>query len=153
ALAIASGAEIAAHPSYPDRDGFGRRAMVLPIKRLRASIAEQCATLREVAGMEGASVRLVKAHGALYHEASVHDAIARAVVGAAFDALGNAAIVGKASSRLHEEAARARLPFVREGFADRGYDARGALLPRGAPGALLLDPAAAAIQAIALVRR
>src|SRR5438105_4158491 len=88
ARARASGAIVAAHPSYPDRDGFGRRTMTMAVEKLRAAVAEQCARLRACAKEEGVVVRAMKAHGALYHDASKDEALARAIVGAALDALG-----------------------------------------------------------------
>ena len=39
-----------------------------------------------------------------------------------------------------------------EGFADRGYDDGGALLPRGAPGAVLTEPGDAVAQALDLAQ-
>ena len=38
------------------------------------------------------------------------------------------------------------MPFVPEGFADRGYRPDGSLIPRDQPGAFVSDPAAAAEQ-------
>jgi len=163
ALAAKSGAVVAAHPSYPDRDGFGRRTMTIPLERIRASVAEQCAALRAIAHEEGVGpVRVMKLHGALYHDASRDDALARAMVGAALDALGGAGtvtIVGPPGSRLEEACARERTTagsasarFVAEAFADRAYDGE-RLRPRGRPGATIDDPELAARQAIALARQ
>ena len=45
------------------------------------------------------------------------------------------------------------LPFLAEGFADRGYAPDGGLLARGTPGALIEDPVRAAEHARALAAR
>src|SRR5262245_3542990 len=66
-LALASGARIAAHPSYPDRPGFGRKTIAISAADLRAAIAAQCASLQHIAA---GIVTTVKLHGALYHDAS-----------------------------------------------------------------------------------
>ena len=156
AAAVANGARIAAHPSYADREGFGRRTLGIAPEALRASVAEQCTELREIARLEGAAITAVKPHGALYHDATRDELLARAVVLGAYDALGGDAphvltIVGPPSSRLREEAARHRSQrYAAEGFADRTYDESGSIVPRSRPDALITDPALAAAQAVHL---
>lgn len=140
------GTAAGAHPSYPDRAGFGRAPVAMAPEALRAAVRAQCAALRAVAGPLGVRLGHVKPHGALYHAAAADPALAAAVVDGAVDALGEVRVVGPPTGAL-ADAARARgLPYAREAFADRGYGPDDRLLPRGAPGALL-GPAAAAAQA------
>jgi len=158
--AKASSARLAAHPSYPDREGFGRRTVPMAVESLRAAVAEQCAALRAIAHEVGIEVTAVKPHGALYHDASARDDLANAVVAAAFDALGQVscdggelAIVGPPSARLREASAKNRaLRYLAEGFADRRYLDDDHLAPRSEKNALLLDPKIASEQAIRLAR-
>ncbi len=142
ALAARHGAILAAHPSYPDREHFGRRSLPMTPDELRRSVAEQCAALRLASGT---SLQTAKAHGALYHDLSRDPALAKAFLAGAAEGLAVPAsalvILGPPGLAVGE----ARL--LREGFADRGYDGDGRLLPRGTPGALLQDPTAAATQA------
>ncbi len=167
ALARASGAEIAAHPSYPDRAGFGRTSMALSPAALEEAIAEQCAALQTIAtGVAAAGVmagphvaaerrvRAVKLHGALYHDAAKDPAIAAAVMSGASRGLGiqDVTWIGPARGELRERARAAGLAYVREGFADRGVLPDGSLVPRGRPGALVEEPERAAAQALALAR-
>lgn len=95
-LASAAGARVAAHPSYPDREGFGRRAVAMDEVALARSIESQCGELAKLAEAAGLEVSLVKPHGALYHEASRSEAAARAVLAGARAALGDhlAGVVG-----------------------------------------------------------
>lgn len=154
ALCLEHATHIAAHPSFPDREGFGRRVMTMPAEALRATIAEQCARLQTVAREAGARVEAVKAHGALYHEARKDRAVARALLEGAHDGLGaNVAVVGPPAGMLAEEAAASAFVarYLREGFADRAARPDGTLVPRGEPGALVEDPAEAARRAIALL--
>lgn len=141
---------VGAHPSYADREGFGRRATATTPDALDALVAAQCAALDEAAREVGARVVHAKAHGALYHAASADDTTARAFVAGVRRALGDVAIVGPAASALAAAAREAGVAFVREGFADRGVRADGSLVPRGEPGALVTDPARAAARAIEL---
>jgi UPF0271 protein len=141
----AHGTRVGAHPSYPDRAGFGRRAMAMAPDALRASVREQCLLLATAARALAVPVTSLKAHGALYHAASRDPAIARAVLDGAIDALGDGLVVlGPEGGALATLACEAGLTYAREGFADRGTRADGTLVPRGQPGALILDPSEAA---------
>lgn len=150
ASCLRSGTKIGAHPSYVDREGFGRRAMTVAPDVLERQIEDQCAALRRIAEAQGAAVTSAKPHGALYHAAHADDAVAAACVRAIGRALGPVAIVGLAGGALEREAKRAGHAYLREAFADRGVRADGTLVPRGEPGAILDDPAAAATRARAL---
>jgi UPF0271 protein len=149
------GTAAGAHPSYPDREHFGRRRLDLPVAEVARAVGEQCAALAALAARAGLPVTAMKPHGALYHAADADAALAEAVVAAARAALGDVAVVGPAGGALADAARRAGLAYLREGFADRGrargVDGRWTLVPRGQPGALLGNPAAAAAQARALV--
>jgi UPF0271 protein len=152
--AIEAGARIAAHPSYVDREGFGRRRGFSSHDAVRRDVELQCAELARIAEEHGGRVVAVKPHGALYHDVATDPRLAAMVVEAAHEALGpDISIVGPPHGALVEAAAFDRLVYVREGFADRRYDAVGGLVPRGEPGAVLDDPAACAAQAVALAQR
>jgi UPF0271 protein len=70
---VASGRAIGAHPSYPDRPGFGRRTMAIEPAALAATVAEQCAALAAIARRHARTVEYVKPHGALYHDAAASE--------------------------------------------------------------------------------
>jgi len=131
---------VGAHPSYRDREGFGRRALDVPPDTLRDDVAEQLATLVEIAFEEGAFVTYVKPHGALYTRAIADADVARAIVDATFDY--GVAMLAWPGSELFEQARSGGMEAFAEGFADRGY-ANGALVPRDQPGALLAATEAA----------
>jgi UPF0271 protein len=138
---------IGAHPSYPDRAGFGRRTIAIGEAELAAAVEQQCRALAAIAG----EVRWLKPHGALYHDAAARAPIADAVVRGARAALGAAfAVIGPPAGALCTAAAAAGLAYLREGFADRRMRADGSLVPRGEPDALVTDPMHAAAQARAL---
>ncbi|MGH9297319.1 MAG: LamB/YcsF family protein, partial [Acidimicrobiales bacterium] len=67
--ACAHGVAIGAHPSYLDQDGFGRRELGLAPGLIARQVAEQVATLQELAGARARRVAYLKCHGALYHRA------------------------------------------------------------------------------------
>jgi 5-oxoprolinase (ATP-hydrolysing) subunit A len=153
ALAKSHGARIAAHPSYPDREQFGRARMPMPLSLLYETIIDQTDALVHVVRQEGATLWGAKPHGALYHAAAEDARIA----GAFLDALVAAwpdglTVVGPTEGHLAGESQARRLAYAREGFADRRYDEEGRLVGRGEPGALLEDPDLSAEQALELAR-
>lgn len=151
ARATRLGVAVGAHPSYPDRAGFGRLPMVMSRENLAASAAAQLAALVDA----GADIRYVKPHGALYHAVSTDPEQAGVVahtVATLSEMLGRpVAVLGLADSAIERAAAAVTIPFVREAFLDRGYRPNGTLVPRDEPGALLHDPAVVAARAVRLV--
>lgn len=151
-LAGEHGAAVGAHPSYPDRTGFGRRALDASPEEIAAWVTQQTEVLAEQAARQGLRLAHVKPHGALYNVAAqdpgVAQAIARAV--AAFDP--DLVLVGLAGSQLVAAGMAAGLAVLNEAFADRLYQGNGRLVSRETEGALVTDPDAAARQARALAQ-
>ncbi|CCF10518.1 LamB/YcsF family protein [Pantoea ananatis LMG 5342] len=151
--AKAYGVAIGAHPSFPDRENFGRSAMQLPPETLYAQIIYQVGALKSLAESEGQSLVHVKPHGMLYNQAAADaglaDTIARAVK--AVDA--GLIVVGLANSESIRAAAHHGLKTREEVFADRGYLSSGALVPRGQPGALIEEEAQAIDQTLMMVQQ
>lgn len=128
ARARAHGVRLGAHPSYPDRENFGRVSMSIAPDTLRASLIAQLDALRAFAPLHH-----VKPHGALYNDAHKDRALAEVII----DAIGEMAIVCSDSSQM-AAAARARgLRVIREAFADRRYEPDGSLMSRKLAGSLL----------------
>ena len=151
-LAAEHGAAVGAHPSYPDRAGFGRRALSASAEDIAAWITHQTEALAEQAMRLGLRLAHVKPHGALYNVAaedrSVAEAVAQAV--AAFDA--KLMLVGLSGSQLIAAGQAAGLAVLNEAFADRRYQGNGQLVSRETTGALITDPDVAAQQARALAQ-
>ncbi len=148
--AQARGVRVGAHPSYPDREHFGRRVLARSCDEIAADVSSQLRTLMAIAERLGVRIAHVKPHGALYNVAADDGAVARAVVGAARALDPALAMVGLAGGVLLDAARDAGLRAIAEGFADRRYTPEGRLVARGVPGALIDDPDEAAEQALAI---
>jgi UPF0271 protein len=143
--------KLGAHPSYPDRQHFGRRSMQIDPEALRATITEQLELLEAIAAAHGQRVEWVKPHGALYHDAAKQLHTAAALLFGVRDALGtNVAIIGPPRGVLADTAEKFGFRYLREGFADRATRADGMLVPRDEPGALITNPTEAAARALLL---
>ena len=139
------GVIVGAHPGYADRPNFGRVEVGIDaaaIERLiESQVVQLAATARPV---------FIKPHGALYHRCQADPEAAAAAVRVA--ARWEAVIVGQPGFELVRRAEDAGVPVWLDGYADRGYESDGSLVPRGRPGALL-DPGRAAAQAAELAKR
>ncbi len=144
---------VGAHPSYPDREGFGRRSMDMDAAGLRRALAAQLRSFARVCAAVGTPVASVKAHGALYEQVGQGGAAYEALRDAVRDELGaETAIVVPSGCRALGSALRDGVAAHEEGFCDRAYRPDGGLVRRDADGALLIDPDEAAAQALSLAR-
>jgi 5-oxoprolinase (ATP-hydrolysing) subunit A len=151
-LAREHGVSVGAHPSFPDRVGFGRRLLAASPDEIADDVVYQVGALLGFCRAEGVRLTHVKPHGALYHAAARDRAMARAIVGAVRAVDPSLWLMGLAGSVLAEEARAAGLPCVEEAFADRGYAPDGTLLPRDRPGALVTEPSHVAERVARLAR-
>jgi UPF0271 protein len=148
--ATAGGVAIGAHPSYPDRAGFGRAAFCTTREDLEKSIINQLDNIQRIIADEGAILAHIKPHGALYNDAAADAALARLFVDAARQCAIDAAVVGPPDSELQKAASSAGVAFIAEAFVDRVYLANGTLVPRSEPGAVHTDLNTITSQAVSL---
>lgn len=139
-LAIAHSVNIGAHPSYPDRKHFGRKAHLLSPRRLQAILDYQVAALQGMVHAAGGTLIHLKPHGALYHEAAFGDNLetALAVVRTA-KKFGGLTVFGPQDSYLDVMAREMGIPFLAEGFVDRKYKTHNQLVSRSEKNATLSD--------------
>ncbi|MBN8747050.1 LamB/YcsF family protein [Xylophilus ampelinus] len=150
--AIDNGVAIGAHPSFPDRENFGRSAMQLPPDEIVANMLYQIGALAAIVKAEGGTLVHVKPHGMLYNQAVKEPELAAALCEAVRKFDPSLKFFGLAGSGMIEAARRAGLTPVEEVFADRGYMPDGSLVPRSQPGALIEDEEASLAQTLSLVR-
>ena len=149
ALAEAHGVGIGAHPGFPDLRGFGRRALEAAPAEITDDLVYQIGAL--TAFTRAKRLQHVKPHGALYNMAVERDEVARAI-GEAVRAVDPGLILVVLAGSPWERVARGMgLRVAREVFADRAVDARGALVPRSVPGAVIHDPGAVIARSLRLV--
>lgn len=155
AAAAERGVALGAHPSYRDRENFGRAEMEVSRAELADHVFFQLVELDMAARRRGTRVRYLKPHGALYNRivrdseqaAGVVDAVLRYAALADEEAL---PIVGLPGAVVLSHAGAAGVTAVTEAFADRGYRSDGTLVPRGQPGAVLTDADEVAARVVAM---
>lgn len=149
-LALRHGVAIGAHPSYPDREGFGRISQALAPAVIAAAVAAQIAELAAIAATRRLALAHVKPHGALYSDAATRNEVAAAVAEGVVRVSDALVLVGLARSPALALWQGRGLRTASEGFADRAYGPGERLVPRAEAGALVTDPRAAADQAVRL---
>jgi UPF0271 protein len=134
--AIANNVQIGAHPSYPDRDNFGRISMKdnLP-EDFISQLVIQIEKVKDEAAKHGKSLSHIKAHGALYNDAMEDEEIALLLVKLAknFDL----PLMGLPNSMLAKCCLLNGVRFIAEGFVDRAFTDGLTLVPRNEEGAVL----------------
>ena len=151
ASALDAGLRIGAHPSYPDRENFGRQSMTISGSALSAAMTEQIAALKAIVNELGGTLSFVKPHGALYNDMA-RDAELASLVVTTIKALDpTLKIMGLAGSHCSAICEDLAMPFLGEAFADRRYADDGQLSPRSQDGAVITEPEAAVEQIMSIV--
>ena len=138
-LCLQHNVNIGAHPSFLDRENFGRTAMQLPVSEIYALITGQLKIINEISLECGATLHHVKPHGALYNMAAADSALAKVIAQAVKDFDASLIYYGLAGSVMITEANKLGLKTANEVFADRTYQPDGTLTARSKPNALLTD--------------
>lgn len=151
-LAHELGVVIGAHPSFPDRPGFGRREIKIGADDLSSHIERQIEIMAEACAAAGARLRYVKPHGALYNLATRDRVTAQLIAECVKTVDADLILLGLAGNGMLDAARDAGVRVAAEAFADRGYADDGTLIPRDQPGALLENPEEIAVRALRLIR-
>lgn len=142
---------VGAHPSFFDRENFGRKEMELPVQDIYELVTQQLVVLNEVAASLGAALQHVKPHGALYNMSARDALLARVIAKAVKDFDSHLVLFGLSGSHSISEAKKLGLKTASEVFADRSYQDDGSLTPRSQPGALIEEAATALQQVLQMV--
>jgi UPF0271 protein len=136
-LAIKNNVAIGAHPSFFDRENFGRTEMNLQADNIYDLIILQLRTIDKIANSMGTTLHHIKPHGALYNMSAKDPTIAKAIAEATRDFGDHLILFGLSGSHSISEANAINLKTVSEVFADRSYQDDGSLTPRSEPGAMI----------------
>jgi 5-oxoprolinase (ATP-hydrolysing) subunit A len=152
-LSIKYGVAVGAHISYPDRPNFGRKQVSMSADDIEELTYSQISLLANIASDSGARLNHIKPHGALYHAAQNDELIAEAIAKAVGRLDKNLILVEQASSPVLSFWSKLGFRSIAEAFADRRYESDGRLRSRTLPQAVITDPAAAADQALRIVKQ
>ena len=152
AAANKHGVAVGAHPSFFDRENFGRKELKVSNQEVFDAVVYQLGVFQAIASALSVQPNHVKPHGALYNMAvrdeKLADTIARAI--ASVDP--KLILFAPDKTELARAGEAHGLQVAREIFADRNYLNDGWLVPRTRPDALLRDPKEAAERVLRMLR-
>lgn len=146
-----NGVRVGAHPSFPDRENFGRTNMQLPDEELIACLRYQLGAAKTLCDAENVPMSYVKPHGALYNMAAKDPHLAGLIAATVklFDP--NLKLMGLSGSLMLTVAEQHGLQTISEVFADRHYLADGSLVPRTRDDAMVESDDEAITQVLQMV--
>ncbi|MCL4129975.1 UNVERIFIED_CONTAM: hypothetical protein GTU68_059383 [Idotea baltica] len=139
-LASKSGVKVGAHPSYPDRENFGRVSLDISSEDLIRSIQHQISTFSSILKKENIELHHIKPHGALYNDMSRDSALAKVFLRAISAYKEQVILYAAYGSALANEAKKNKFSLVLEAFADRNYNENLSLVSRKQGNALICQP-------------
>jgi UPF0271 protein len=151
-LCLEHNVHIGAHPSFLDRQNFGRTEMHLPASEIYQLVTDQLEMLNNIITKKGGKMHHVKPHGALYNMAAKDAVLAKAIALAVKDFDSSLIYYGLSGSVMITEAADLGLQTANEVFADRTYQPDGTLTPRSLPDALVGNTDDAVKQVVRFVK-
>jgi len=119
--AIKHQVKIGAHPSYNDRENFGRVSVQVDFDTLKAELRYQISALKSMTESLGQRLNHVKPHGALYNDMMQNADLANLFIDVVKEIDSSLKVYVLAHSEAEKYCKVAEMQFVREGFADRRY--------------------------------
>ncbi|NOQ94883.1 MAG: 5-oxoprolinase subunit PxpA [Methylophaga sp.] len=135
------GVKIGVHPSYPDKDNFGRLSYRMSSIDLFQLIYKQVVTFQALCDKHGVRIEYIKPHGALYHDMMHKEDVLMVLCNVieTLDSSLSLMVQAGINTETFERFSKDKdIQFLYEAFADRGY--RGLqMIPRSEQGAMLED--------------
>lgn len=133
------GKRAGAHPSYPDRENFGRKSLSIPFPQLIQSLKDQIQLFESLANKENVPLDHIKFHGALYNDAAENQELSQFLVDFLREDYPNVALFVPPYSELENAAIQNGHPIKREVFGDRAYLENYKLVSRSVENSLLTN--------------
>ncbi|MHB0755217.1 5-oxoprolinase subunit PxpA [Polaribacter sp. M15] len=138
-LAIKNNVKIGAHPSFPDKENFGRKLIQISDENLKKSIQNQMNLFLERLSLFDAKLHHIKPHGALYNAIAVDEKLAIFFIDVIQPYLKQACLYVPYHSVIEKIAFKNNIKIMYEAFADRNYNNDLTLVSRKQKNALLVD--------------
>ena len=142
---------VGAHPSFNDRENFGRKRLNLPSGEIEKLIKDQINILSEVANNRGIKVTHVKPHGALNNMACENYDLAKLISESIIQINKDLIFLVPTGSQMEKAGKKLGMKIAAEIFADRNYEDDGNLVSRSKENAMITDPEVAKKHVIRMV--
>jgi len=139
-IAKKNGVSIGAHPSFNDKENFGRKRIYLKNSEIEKLVTEQLEIISKIANEENYPITHVKPHGALNNMACENYEISKSIGKAILNFNQKLIYVCLPMTQMEKAARNLKMKIACEIFADRNYEDNGNLISRKLPNALITDP-------------
>ncbi len=139
-LAKKNNVSIGAHPSFDDKENFGRKRIYLSEAEVTKLVIDQINILNEFAQKADMELTHIKPHGALNNMACENYDLSLTIGSAIKECNPNLIYMGLPLTEMERAAKKLNLKFAAEIFADRNYDDNGLLLSRDKENSLVTEP-------------
>ena len=143
---------IGAHPSFNDKDNFGRKRLNLSSKEITNLIIEQINIISDIANSKEIKVTHVKPHGALNNMACEDYELAKTISEAITKVNKDLIFLVPTGSEIEKAGNKIGMKIAAEIFADRNYEDNGNLVSRTKKNAMITDPKIAKQHVIKMVQ-
>ena len=147
-----NGVSIGAHPSFKDRENFGRKRLNLTTQEINRLIVDQINILSQIAEKNSMKVTHVKPHGALNNMACEDFELANTIAKSIIQTNKELIFLVPAGSEMEKAGKKLKMKVASEIFADRNYEDDGNLVSRSKSNALITDPEIAKKHVIKMVQ-
>lgn len=138
-IAKKHGVKVGAHPSYPDKENFGRKKISISKSDLISSLKNQINELNEICNAHSIALDHIKLHGALYNFSVVDVDTASTIVELMKKNYPDKILYVPYGSLISELALEKNIKINYEVFLDRNYNDDLSLVSRSKNNSMILD--------------
>ena len=131
---------VGAHPSFNDRENFGRKRLNLSTSEIIKLIIEQINILSEIADNKEMKITHVKPHGALNNMGCEDYELAKTISESIIKVNKDLIFLVPTGSQMEKAGKKLGMKVATEIFADRNYEDDGNLVSRTKRNAMITDP-------------
>ena len=139
-ISVRNNVSIGAHPSFYDRENFGRKKINLNASEIKKLIINQYEILQGVASKYNQKITHIKPHGALNNMACEDLELSTILANSIYEIDKDIIYLLPTGSKMEIAAKKLNMKIACEIFADRNYEDDGNLVSRSKAGALITDP-------------
>ena len=143
---------IGAHPSFKDRENFGRKRLNLSNWEITKLITEQIKLLSDIADSKEMKITHVKPHGALNNMACEDYDLAKTISESIIKINKDLIFLVPTGSKMEKVGKNLGMKIATEIFADRNYEDDGNLVLRSKKNAMITDPNIAAQHIVKMIK-
>ena len=143
---------IGAHPSFNDKENFGRKRIDLSSNEIEKLIIDQISIISKIAIDKKIQVTHVKPHGALNNMACEDYQLAKTISETIIKINKNLIFLVPTGSQMEKAGKKLGMKVATEIFADRNYEDNGNLFSRLKKNAVITDPEIAKKHIIKMVK-